>query len=42
MARFPNTLSLLAANQLINSDATLPGAPVLKAVVRDLKKYVKL
>ncbi|EFQ89199.1 hypothetical protein PTT_14628 [Pyrenophora teres f. teres 0-1] len=42
MASFPNTLGLLAGNELINNDATMPVAGVLKAVVRDLKKYMKL
>ncbi|KAJ6193538.1 Glucanosyltransferase-domain-containing protein [Bipolaris maydis] len=42
MAKFPNTLGVLAGNELINNDATLPVAAVLKAVVRDLKKHMKL
>lgn len=42
MARFPNTLGLLASNELINNDATMPVAAILKAVVRDLKKYMKI
>jgi hypothetical protein len=42
MASFSNTLGLFAGNGLINNDATMRVAPVLKAVVRDLKKYMKL
>jgi hypothetical protein len=42
MARYTNTLGLLAGDELINNDATMPVAAVLKPVVRDLKKYMKL
>ena len=42
MASFPNTLGLLAANTVINGDTTLPAAPVIRAVVRDLKKYMSM
>jgi hypothetical protein len=42
MARFPNTLGLLVSSELINSDETMPIAAILKAVVRDLKKYMKI
>ncbi|EUC42228.1 glycoside hydrolase family 72 protein [Bipolaris oryzae ATCC 44560] len=42
IASFPNTLGILAGNELINNDATLPVAAVLKAVVRDLKIHMKL
>lgn len=42
MAKFPNTLGVSAANALINDDASLSAAPVLKAVVRDLKRYMQL
>lgn len=42
MASFPNTLGILAGNEVINNDVTLPAAAVLKAVVRDLKKHMKI
>jgi hypothetical protein len=42
MAKFPNTLGLLAATELINNDDSMPVAAVLKAVVRDMKKYMKI
>ncbi|RMZ70087.1 glycolipid anchored surface [Pyrenophora seminiperda CCB06] len=42
MAEFPNTLGLLVASQLVIKDAMMPVAAVIKAVVRDLKKYMKL
>ena len=42
MASFPNTLGLLVASALVNNDATMPAAAVIKAVVRDLKQYMRL
>ncbi|KAF2124341.1 glycoside hydrolase family 72 protein [Dothidotthia symphoricarpi CBS 119687] len=42
MASFPNTLGLLAASLTVNNDAFLSAPPVLKTVVRDLKRYMKL
>jgi hypothetical protein len=42
MARFPNTLGFLIANSLINNISSEICAPVIRAVVRDLKKYMKL
>jgi hypothetical protein len=42
MASYPNTLGLLAASEIVNNEATLPATPVIKATVRDLKKYMKL
>ena len=42
MAQYPNTLGLLAGVGLVNSKATEKAAPVVKAVVRDLKRYMKL
>lgn len=42
MAGFSNTLGILAANTLVNNDATLPIAAFIKAVVRDLKRYMKV
>lgn len=42
MAGFSNTLGVLAGNELINDDSTMPVAAVLKAIVRDLKKHMQL
>jgi hypothetical protein len=42
MARFPNSLGILIANNLINNIRSEICAPVIRAVVRDLKKYMKL
>jgi NADH:ubiquinone oxidoreductase subunit F (NADH-binding) len=42
MASYPNTLGLLAASETVNNEATLSATPVIKATVRDLKKYMKL
>ncbi|KAI4716816.1 hypothetical protein E4T48_07002 [Aureobasidium sp. EXF-10727] len=40
MARYKNTLAIAAADSVVNSRDTLPVTPVLKAVVRDLKRYL--
>jgi hypothetical protein len=40
MAAYPNTLAITAANGLVNGRDHLNVTPVLKAVVRDLKKYL--
>jgi 1,3-beta-glucanosyltransferase GAS5 len=42
MAQYPNTLGLLAGNGVVNSPSTQRAAPVIKAVVRDLKRYMKI
>jgi len=42
MARYPNTLGILAASMLTNNDATMSATPVLGAVVRDVKRYMQL
>lgn len=42
MAEYPNTLGLLAGNGIINSPSNQNAAPIIKAVVRDLKRYMKL
>lgn len=42
MAVYPNILGIAAASQVINDDASMSAAPVIKAVVRDLKRYIKL
>jgi hypothetical protein len=42
MARFPNSLGFLIASGLINDTRSEICAPVIRAVVRDLKKYIKL
>jgi len=42
MASFPNTLGFLITNHLINNTHSEKCAPVITAVVRDLKKYMVL
>ena len=42
MAKYPNTLGLLVASKLVNDQGTERAAPVAKAVVRDLKRYMRL
>jgi hypothetical protein len=42
MAQYPNTLGLLAGNGIINGPRNQRCAPVIKAVVRDLKRYMKV
>lgn len=42
MAQYPNTLGLLAGNQVINNPITQKAAPVIRAVVRDIKRYMKI
>jgi hypothetical protein len=42
MASYPNTLGLLASSEIVNNEATLSATPVIKATIRDLKKYMKL
>jgi hypothetical protein len=42
MASYPNTLGLLAGSEVVNNEATLAATPVLKATIRELKKYMKL
>ncbi|KAF1933079.1 glycoside hydrolase family 72 protein [Didymella exigua CBS 183.55] len=42
MSQYPNTLGLLAGNSVTNSPSTQRAAPVIKAVVRDLKRYMKI
>lgn len=42
MAKYPNTLGLLAGVAIMNSKANEKAAPVVKAVVRDLKRYMRL
>jgi len=42
MAGFPNTLGFLLASSLINNTRSEQCAPVITAVVRDLKKYMCL
>ena len=41
-AKYPNTLGLLVASNLVNDKGTEKAAPVAKAVVRDLKRYMRL
>ena len=40
MAAYPNTLEITAANGLVNGRDHLNVTPVLKAVIRDLKRYL--
>jgi hypothetical protein len=40
MAAYPNTLAITAANALVNGRDHLNVTPVIKAVVRDLKRYL--
>lgn len=42
MASFPNTLGVHAAHEIVNRDEHLSCMPVIVAVVRDLKRYMKL
>lgn len=42
MAVYPNTLGIAAASQVINNDASMLAASVIKAIVRDLKRYMRL
>jgi hypothetical protein len=42
MASFPNTLGTLVADQLINDTHSESCAPVVVAVIRDLKTYMNL
>ncbi|KAJ4324712.1 hypothetical protein N0V94_001109 [Neodidymelliopsis sp. IMI 364377] len=40
MSKYPNTLGLLAANETVNNKDSEKAIPVVKAVVRDLKRYM--
>jgi hypothetical protein len=40
MAAYPNTLAITAASSLVNGRDHLNVTPVIKAVVRDLKRYL--
>ncbi|TIA00199.1 hypothetical protein D6C88_00262 [Aureobasidium pullulans] len=40
MSCYPNTLGLTAADAVVNSHHSLRATPVIKAVIRDLKKYM--
>ncbi|KAK3613863.1 hypothetical protein LTR56_027629 [Elasticomyces elasticus] len=42
MARYPNTLGIAVASGLIEASTATSAASVIKATVRDLKKYMKL
>lgn len=42
LAAYPNCLGLIAANEVINDFHSANAAPVIRAVVRDLKRYLRL
>jgi hypothetical protein len=42
VANFPNALGVLIAEHLINNSDSEKCAPVIRAVVRDLKRYMQL
>lgn len=42
MAAYPNTLGVLVASEVINSHASTAAAPVIRAVTRDIKKYMAM
>lgn len=42
MAAYPNTLGVLVANEVINSQASTAAAPVIRAATRDIKRYMAL
>jgi hypothetical protein len=42
MAAYPNTLGVLVANEVINDHASTAAASVIRAVTRDVKRYIAL
>lgn len=42
LSAYPNCIGLIAGNEIINNRNTLRAAPVVRAVVRDLKRYLRL
>lgn len=42
MAAYTNTLGIIPANEVINSQPSTIAAPVVRAVTRDVKKYMSL
>lgn len=42
MAAYPNTLGVLVASEVINSHASTSAALVIRAVTRDIKRYMEL
>lgn len=42
MSQYPNTLGLLAGVAIMNNHVTESAAPVVKAIIRDLKRYMQL
>ncbi|KAK2614752.1 hypothetical protein N8I77_001556 [Diaporthe amygdali] len=42
MATYSNTLGVLVANEVINDQASTAAAPVIRAVTRDIKRYMTL
>lgn len=42
MAAYPNTLGVLVANEVINTHDSTAAASVIRAVTRDIKRYMAL
>jgi hypothetical protein len=42
LAQYPNVIGAIAASQVIHERESTLAAPVIRAVVRDLKAYIKL
>lgn len=42
LAAYPNCLGVLAGNEVVNDSNTVRAVPVIRAVVRDLKRYLRL
>lgn len=42
LAMYPNCLGVLAGHEIINNQRSLKAVPVVRAVVRDLKRYLRL
>lgn len=42
LSAYPNCLGLIAGNEIINNRQSLCSAPVIRAVVRDVKRYLRL